>query len=588
MTRSGRLGPTGPPPPWEDRPDRPRGQEQPPSRHRAEDADGPGGRPGHGANGQVNGYGEAGYGAAGRGYERDGQQAEGYGANGYGPDADGADGYGGNGYGPNGYGPNGHGANGHGRDANGANGYAVNGTNHHGEPNGYGNGNGAGYGQNGYRDPGNPQNGSRPARPDYDLPPQYSAPSSAGHPRGYDDPPQYDPPQYEAPRYEPPRYERPRYEEQRDEPEPPRRDDSYFGQPPAIDVRDYAQRAPEPYGYPRERDPYQQDGYPRQANGYATPEPPHPGAYDNGRANGYAPELPPAYDNGRANGYPPERPAAYENGHTNGYPPQLPAGYENGRANGYAAELPAAYDNGYAARPAALPARQPAETVAGAGVAEATELLHRYVPANEVLDREKRSLTPQRMARTETRRAHPPRAVVRRRRARRRAMEWPFLVAFALVAAFVIRTFAIQTFYIPSGSMHETLLEGDRVLVNKISYHLHSPNRGDVVVFTTPPGLQVDDDDLIKRVVGLPGETVEGHDRKVWVNGKALSEPYVEPKCNGTADFLQVTVPPGDLWVMGDNRCDSSDSRVFGPILQSTIVGRAFTLVWPPGRIAWL
>jgi signal peptidase I len=183
---------------------------------------------------------------------------------------------------------------------------------------------------------------------------------------------------------------------------------------------------------------------------------------------------------------------------------------------------------------------------------------------------------------------HPPRAVVRRRRARRRALEWPVLIVFAVLSAFLIRQYVVQTFYIPSASMHETLLEGDRVLVNKVGYHLHDIHRGDVVVFRKPPNLNVNEDDLIKRVIGLPGETVEGRDGKVYVNGAPLQEPYVEPLCHGTGEFPKVTVPAGKLWVMGDNRCNSSDSRVFGPIDQHLVVGRAFVLAWPLDRVAWL
>ena len=115
---------------------------------------------------------------------------------------------------------------------------------------------------------------------------------------------------------------------------------------------------------------------------------------------------------------------------------------------------------------------------------------------------------------------HPPRAVVRRRRVRRRLLEWPFLIVFALLSAYLIRAYVVQTFYIPSGSMHETLLEGDRVLVNKVGYHLHEVGRGDVVVFRRPPDFPVEDEDLIKRVVALPGETVEGRGRQVYVDGE--------------------------------------------------------------------
>jgi signal peptidase I len=218
------------------------------------------------------------------------------------------------------------------------------------------------------------------------------------------------------------------------------------------------------------------------------------------------------------------------------------------------------------------------------------------VPLNdeptEVLDRPtpKPSPTPspKPTAGTAAKPAHPPRAVVRRRRARRKALEWPFLIVFAVVSAFLIRQYVVQTFYIPSASMHETLIEGDRVLVNKVGYHLHDIHRGDVVVFSKPPNLDVSEDDLIKRVVALPGETVEGRGGKVYVNGAPLDEPYVEPLCHGTGEFAKVTVPAGKLWVMGDNRCNSSDSRVFGPIDEHLVVGRAFVIAWPFDRLSWL
>jgi signal peptidase I len=89
-------------------------------------------------------------------------------------------------------------------------------------------------------------------------------------------------------------------------------------------------------------------------------------------------------------------------------------------------------------------------------------------------------------------------------------------------------------------------------------------------------------------VVAVPGETVEAHGGRVYVDGAPLTEPYVEPACRGTSDFPQATVPPGKLWVMGDNRCNSSDSRVFGPIDEKLVVGRAFVLAWPIGRLSWL
>jgi signal peptidase I len=110
-----------------------------------------------------------------------------------------------------------------------------------------------------------------------------------------------------------------------------------------------------------------------------------------------------------------------------------------------------------------------------------------------------------------------------------------------------------------------------------------------VIVFTKPPKLVADEDDLIKRVVGLPGETVEGRGGKIYVNGAPLTEPYVAPSCSvNTSDFAPLKVPAGDLWVMGDNRCNSADSRYFGPIDEKTVVGRAFVLVWPVGRFTGL
>jgi signal peptidase I len=182
----------------------------------------------------------------------------------------------------------------------------------------------------------------------------------------------------------------------------------------------------------------------------------------------------------------------------------------------------------------------------------------------------------------------PSRAAARRRQRRRRLLEWPVLVVFSLLAALGLRTFVVQTFYIPSESMHDTLLEGDRVLVNKLAYDFHDFNRGDVIVFARPPNVNVPDEDLIKRVVGLPGERVEAHDRHVFINGRELDEPYVQKACNGTADFAAVVVPAGHLFVMGDNRCDSYDSRFIGPVDQHLVVGRAFVLIWPFGRIGWL
>ena len=178
----------------------------------------------------------------------------------------------------------------------------------------------------------------------------------------------------------------------------------------------------------------------------------------------------------------------------------------------------------------------------------------------------------------------------------RSLVEWIAVIAGALLVAVLIRTLFLQTFYIPSESMESTLLKNDRVLVNKLSYKVHDVHRGDVVVFKRPPKeTNTEIKDLIKRVVGLPGETVEGRDCKIYIDGRQLTEPYVkkdpatgEPQCNQSNTFAPVKVKAGEVWVMGDNRTNSQDSRVFGAIQQNLIVGRAFVKIWPLSRIGWL
>lgn len=155
---------------------------------------------------------------------------------------------------------------------------------------------------------------------------------------------------------------------------------------------------------------------------------------------------------------------------------------------------------------------------------------------------------------------------------RRALVEWVVVVVVALVAALLIKTFAIQAFYIPSPSMVPTLEPGDRVLVNKLSYDFHSVHIGDIVVFRRPPAdTTLGIDDLIKRVVALPGQTIYVNDCRVYVNGKEESQPYL-PKGwqNPNSEYCTTwttdlpnpyKVPAGDFFVMGDNRKDSYDSR---------------------------
>ena len=177
----------------------------------------------------------------------------------------------------------------------------------------------------------------------------------------------------------------------------------------------------------------------------------------------------------------------------------------------------------------------------------------------------------------------PRRRTSRRLRKRqvRIVLETVVVVVAAFLLAMVIQLFLVKPFFIPSASMVPTLQMGDRVLVNRLAYEFGAgPQRGDVVVFLSPvPGYT----DLIKRVVAVAGDRVAVHDGRLWIDGKAQAEPYVND--GGTAGSMpERTVPPGKVFVMGDNRNDSADSRVFGPIGEGTIVGKALVVYWPLGH----
>jgi signal peptidase I len=204
--------------------------------------------------------------------------------------------------------------------------------------------------------------------------------------------------------------------------------------------------------------------------------------------------------------------------------------------------------------------------------------------------------------------------------------ELPFLVLIALVLALLIKTFLVQAFYIPSASMEPTLQGGgdfansqvtgshpyDRVLVNKLVYDFRDPRRGEIIVFKKPPGWPKENDfttpsnpvakffhdvgsaigiapsggsDFIKRVIGVGGDTVQCKNDTLTVNGHALNEPYLYPgssQCS-SENFNGETrvVPKGDLFVMGDHRNDSSDSRAYGYVPVHDVIGRAFVVIWP-------
>ena len=177
--------------------------------------------------------------------------------------------------------------------------------------------------------------------------------------------------------------------------------------------------------------------------------------------------------------------------------------------------------------------------------------------------------------------------------------EWVTVLVVALVIAITVRSLILQQFYISGPSMESTMFQDNRVLVNKLSYRLHDIHRGDVVVFdrVTVDGQVVQHDDLIKRVIALGGETIAIRDCKVFIDGKLLDEPYLndydlaqsaaEDRCRVPV-MEDTIVPDSQLFVMGDNRPQSFDSRMFGPIEQNLVVGRAFVIIWPFGAAKFL
>jgi signal peptidase I len=174
--------------------------------------------------------------------------------------------------------------------------------------------------------------------------------------------------------------------------------------------------------------------------------------------------------------------------------------------------------------------------------------------------------------------------------------DWVVVVAVALLVAFVVRGFVLAHFVVDGQSMATTLDTGDRVFVNKLSYRLHDPNRGDVVVLHQITGTT--ERDLIKRVVGLPGETIEmtGCVVRITEPGsdapQILEEPYLDEadRAPGTCgpDVTSQMVPDDHVFVMGDNRDGSQDSRALGPIDEDDLVGRAFVVFWPTDHWQWL
>ncbi|MFM8248042.1 MAG: signal peptidase I [Acidimicrobiaceae bacterium] len=175
----------------------------------------------------------------------------------------------------------------------------------------------------------------------------------------------------------------------------------------------------------------------------------------------------------------------------------------------------------------------------------------------------------------------------------RQVIEWIVVIFIALTVAMLVRLFLLQQFYISGPSMETTMFSNDRVLVNKLAYEIGSIDRGDIVVFdrATMSGNQIEHDDLIKRVIGLGGETIEIRDCIVYIDGARLEESYLpsrdleltnlSDRC-GVVNMDATKIDNDEVFLIGDNRPQSFDSRMFGAIKRDLIIGQAFVIIWPP------
>lgn len=154
--------------------------------------------------------------------------------------------------------------------------------------------------------------------------------------------------------------------------------------------------------------------------------------------------------------------------------------------------------------------------------------------------------------------------------------DWIKAPLLAVVIALAIHQFLFQQFYVDGHSMDRTLANGERLIIDRIPFYFSMPKRGEIIVFQAPDG-----DDWVKRVIGLPGDTVQVYQGRLILNGKVITEPFINGPMDPTRNFGPLTVPAGDLFVMGDNRNISEDSRVIGPVAISSVIGRVDVVFWP-------
>ncbi|MBE3595492.1 MAG: signal peptidase I [Hydrogenibacillus sp.] len=197
--------------------------------------------------------------------------------------------------------------------------------------------------------------------------------------------------------------------------------------------------------------------------------------------------------------------------------------------------------------------------------------------------------------------AHAPerRSRTKRRTAAGELWEWTKAIVIAVVLSYLVRTFLFAPTIVDGESMMDTLLNHERVIVNKLIYHVEAPKRGEIIVFHATP-----DKDFIKRVIGVAGDRIEMKNDTLYINGQAVDEPYLNDNkalwkkelaaahMDGavpyTEDFIVDRVPDGTVFVLGDNRRNSTDSRVLGPVPVDRVIGRAEFVFWPLERFRWL
>jgi len=182
--------------------------------------------------------------------------------------------------------------------------------------------------------------------------------------------------------------------------------------------------------------------------------------------------------------------------------------------------------------------------------------------------------------------------VVKNARSRRKSIvEWAVVLVAAVIVSFTIRTFVFQTFLIPSSSMEPTLYQGNRILVNKLSVDFGTINVGDIIVFKAPPDVaKICNDpvtDLVKRVIGLPGDVLTTKGNTIYRNGRKLDQKWSIFPAMGPEAIKNVTVPAGQYFMMGDNHANSCDSRMWGTVPRSDMIGKVFVKFWPLSEWHW-